>query len=232
MSETSDNSIFKYNNFSLSLMSKSSLYKNGKTRRIYLYYNNTQNPLILKLPDKMKIPYTPNVYEKEVKDKNGVAHKTENKYLTLNFNKSIQKHLNCKKIFKKVDKHFLDIVKENVFGLFKNTPSITDIYNTSFSGLLNYARNKETKEIIDEFTGIRINILDTTKVIDVDKNEYNVDEYLTSGQLGCPIVSINYVYGNGLKYGVSVDLLYFIIDKPPKAVDDYTDHFNTYSDSD
>ena len=39
MSDTSDNSIFKYNNFSLSLMSKSSLYKNGKTRRIYLYYN-------------------------------------------------------------------------------------------------------------------------------------------------------------------------------------------------
>ena len=112
MSETSDNSIFKYNNFSLSLMSKSSLYKNGKTRRIYLYYNNTQNPLILKLPDKMKIPYTPNVYEKEVKDKNGVAHKTENKYLTLNFNNSIQKHLNCKKIFKKVDKHFLDIVND------------------------------------------------------------------------------------------------------------------------
>jgi hypothetical protein len=228
----STNNIYKYNKFRLPLIEKMNLYKNGKIRRIYLDYNKTEKPLILKLPDNMKIPYSMNIYEKEVVDKEGNSHSTINKYLTINFNNSIEKHQICKKIFKKFDKHILKMIKENVFGLFKNTPSITDIYNTNFNGLLNYARDKETKEIIDNYTGIRINITENTKVIDTDKNEYNIDEYLKEGTLGCPIISINFIYGSGLKYGVSIDLLYFIIKKPEKEISNCNNMFNTYSDSD
>lgn len=228
----STNNIYKYNKFRLPLIEKTNLYKNGKIRRIYLNYNKTDKPLILKLPDNMRIPYNMNIYEKDVKDKDGNSHANVNKYLTLNFNNTIEKHQNCKKIFKKFDKFILTIVKDNVFGLFKNTPSITDIYNINYSGLLNYARDKETKEINDNYTGIRINVTENTKVIDTDKNEYNVDEYLKEGISGCPIISVNYVYGSGLKYGVSVDLLYFVIKKPEKEITNCSSMFNTYSDSD
>jgi hypothetical protein len=226
-------SVIQYNKLNIGLVSHQKVNKNGKYKKLILNYGCDDDALIIKLPNNMKIPYGYNVIEKDIVDKNGETFKHITKIGTMNFDSNNDKHSKCKKTLGNLDKSFLQMIKENEYGLFTNTPDITDIYNSKFSGVLNYARQKNTSIINEQFTGIRVLITEFSKIIDKDKNEYKTEDYFTAGTKGCPVVKINNIYANKLKYGVNIELLYFIIEKPPVETTHLVGYFNNNdSDSD
>jgi hypothetical protein len=210
------NNILKFNQFRLSNFKFIETKKNGKHTKVDFKYDfeSEQDLLSLKLPDEMRIPYDMSINQKVYYDKEGKSYTIDNKLLTINFDQSNEKHKNCIKIFKKFDKYILDYIKKNAHNLFKNIPDFTDITNSSFSGLLNYAKNRETKEIIPEYTGIKINVKSDTKVVNNENDELNVNENLVKSTLGSPIIRINNIWTSGTKYGINTELLCFKLNKP------------------
>ena len=222
-----DTRVLKYNKISLKNFVLKDIVNIGKTNSMSIEYEDEigKGPLMIQLPEEMRIPFDYNCYEKEITDKNGKTYNFKTYNLNINFNLDNEKHQICFKILKKLDEFFLNAIKNNSLKLFKKQPNFDNINN--FSPLLSRSKDKNTMKYDDLYVGIRTKLPHKknkiiTKVYNQERKEINHEEFLRKGAIGGPIIKLDNIWASGTKYGVSCDLQLFklqnekVIEKPKK----------------
>ena len=211
-----NNRVLKYNKFSLNNFKFDDVVTNGKTSKINVTYTDEigNGPLMIQLPEEMRIPFDLVSYDKEITDKNGNNYNLKSYYINFNFNLNNEKHTKCIKILKKFDNFLLNIIEKNANKLFKKQPTFTGTDNNNFTGILAQSRDKTTNNIDGNYIGLKLKVPHKkdkliSKVYNVNRELVDTQVNLVKGNIGGPIIKINNLWASGTKYGVSCDLQLF-----------------------